>query len=130
MLRSGASGYVLKSAGADELVAAVRAVARGEVFLYPSMAKKLLNDYLFRIEVSPENQPALSAREKEVLRMLAEGYSNKEIADKLVLSPSTVYTHRSNLMQKLGLDSRRELVQYARQHGLITENPLDGKMNE
>ena len=66
-----------------------------------------------------DNLPSLSPREREILRLLAEGYSNKEIAEKLVVSPSTVHTHRSNLMEKLELSNRRELIQYARQRGII-----------
>jgi two-component system response regulator NreC len=121
LLRAGASGYILKAAGTDELVNAVRVVAHGQVFLYPTMAKKLLNDYLYRIDDAQSNPANLSPREKEILRLIAEGYSNKDIAEKLVISASTVHTHRSNVMQKLGLSSRRELVQYARERGLILQ---------
>jgi two-component system response regulator NreC len=120
MLKAGASGYILKAAEPDELVNAVRVVARGEVFLFPSLAKRLLSDYLTRME-GGVGEPALSTREKEILSLLAQGYSNQEIAEKLVISPSTVHTHRSNLMNKLGLSSRRELIQYARQRGLILD---------
>lgn len=91
---------------------AVRVTARGDVFLYPNMAKKLLKDYLVREGGNLEADPILSPREKEILHLLADGYSNKEIAEKLVLSPSTVHTHRGNLMHKLGLSSHRELVIY------------------
>ncbi len=122
MLKAGASGYVLKGAETNELIRAVRVVSRGEVFLYPTMAKKLLSDYLTRVEGSVEPGQSLSPREKQILRLLAEGYSNKEIAEKLVLSPSTIHTHRNNLMKKLGLTSRRELIQYARQRGILRDS--------
>jgi two-component system response regulator NreC len=120
MLKAGASGYLLKAAETSELIGAIRAVARGEVFLYPTMARQLLQDYLQRLNDPNETgQPTLTPREKEILRLLAEGHSNKEIADKLVVSPSTIHSHRTNLMQKLNLSSRYELIQYARQRGLI-----------
>lgn len=122
MLKAGASGYVLKGAETSELIRAVRVVSRGEVFLYPTMAKKLLSDYLTRVEGSVEPSQSLSPREKQILRLLAEGYSNKEIAENLVLSPSTIHTHRNNLMKKLGLTSRRELIQYARQRGILRDS--------
>lgn len=118
-LRAGASGYILKGAETSDLINAVRVANRGEVFLYPSMAQRLVKDYLSRD--SSTSGPALSAREKEILQLLAEGYSNQEIAEKLVLSPSTVHTHRSNLMSKLGLNTRHELVEYARRRGLVRD---------
>ncbi|MBI4771905.1 MAG: response regulator transcription factor [Chloroflexi bacterium] len=122
MLKAGASGYVLKGAETDELINAVRVVARGEVFLYPTMARQLLQDYLSRLkEPQAGVQPALTAREKEILRLMAEGYSNKEIAERLVVSPSTVHSHRTNLMVKLNLTSRHELIRYARERGLLPE---------
>jgi len=122
MLKAGASGYILKGADTSELIGAVRTVARGEVFLYPAMAKELLRDYLSRLQESDSSgQPALTPREKEILRLLAEGHSNKEIAEKLVVSPSTIHSHRTNLMKKLNLSSRYELIQYARQRGLIQD---------
>ncbi|MEJ2262973.1 MAG: response regulator transcription factor [Anaerolineales bacterium] len=119
MLKNGASGYVLKGADPTELIKAVRVVGQGEVFLYPTMAQKLLKDYLGRVGRVDEEDPKLSPREKEILRLLAEGYSNKEIAESLVISPSTVYTHRGNLMNKLGLNNRRELIQYAQKRGFL-----------
>lgn len=121
VLRAGASGYVLKGAETEELINAVRIVGRGEVFLYPTMAQKLVQSYLDQGSREPDLEPLLSPREKEVLFLLVDGYSNKEIAEKLVVSASTVHTHRSNLMNKLGLSSRRELIQYARQSGLTSD---------
>ncbi len=119
MLKAGASGYVLKGADTSDLIAAVRVVHQGEVFLYPTMAQRLVQDFLRRVKQENDSGPALSPREKEILQLLAEGYSSKEIAEKLVISPSTVHTHRSNLMDKLGLTTRYELIQFAREHGLI-----------
>ncbi len=119
MLKVGASGYILKGAKTSELINAVRIVQGGEVFLYPSMTQKLVQGYLQLANWEDEGEPSLSPREKEIFRLLAEGYSNKEIAEKLVISPSTVHSHRGNLMDKLGLGNRRELIQYARKRGLI-----------
>ena len=119
MLKAGASGYILKGAKTSELINAVRIVQRDEVFLYPSMTQKLVQGYLQLADWDNEGEPSLSPREKEIFRLLAEGYSNKEIAEKLVISPSTVHSHRGNLMDKLGLGNRRELIQYARKRGLI-----------
>jgi two-component system response regulator NreC len=121
MLKAGASGYILKGAETSDLIHAVRVVGRGKVFLYPTMAQKLVQDYLNLLEWGADTGSSLSQREKEILHMLAEGYSNSEIAAELVISPSTVHSHRSNLMNKLGLSNRRELIQYARQRGLIRE---------
>lgn len=119
MLEAGASGYILKGAETNELINAVRVVSRGEAFLYPSMARRLVQEYLHKSSVPDPQAPKLSPREEEIMRFIAEGYTNKEIADKLVLSPSTVHSHRNNIMHKLELNSRYELVQYARKHGLI-----------
>jgi two-component system response regulator NreC len=118
-LDAGASGYVLKGAETSELINALRAVSRDEVFLYPSVARRLVEKYF---EKSPGEHIGLSKltpREQEILKLLAEGYSNQEIAEKLVISPSTVHTHRTNLMEKLNLSKRFELVRYARKHGFI-----------
>lgn len=119
MLKAGASGYILKGAETSDLIKAVRVVGRGEVFLYPTMAQKLVSDYLQSWEAESDAGTSLSQREKQVLKLLVEGYSNKEIAEKLVVSPSTIYTHYSNLLNKLGFSSRHELIQYARKRGFI-----------
>ena len=121
MLKVGASGYILKGAETSDLIRAVRVVGRGEVFLYPTMAQKLVKDYLNFTQWGDGLGSSLSPREKEILRLMSEGYSTKEIAEKLVISPSTIHSHRSNLMTKLGLNSRHELIQYARQRGLIQD---------
>lgn len=121
MLHAGASGYVPKRAAPDELVTAIRTVARGEVFLYPSLATRLVQDYLKR--AGPDEQPGiysqLTPREQEVLILIAEGLSNAEIADKLVISIKTVDRHRENIMRKLNMHNRIELVKYAIRTGLI-----------
>jgi len=114
MLRAGASGYILKSARTSDLLEAIRVVSRGEVFLYPAMAQKLVRGYLNLEEWENDTKTILSPREKEILFLMAEGYSYKKIAEKLVISPSTVYSHRSNLMSKLGLNNRHEMIEYAR----------------
>jgi two-component system response regulator NreC len=119
MLKAGASGYILKGAKTSELINAVRIVQQGQIFLYPSMTQKLVQGYIQLAEWDNEGEPSLSPREKEILQLLAEGYSNKEIAEKLVISPSTVHSHRGNLLDKLGLGNRRDLIQYARKRGLI-----------
>jgi two-component system response regulator NreC len=120
MLRAGASGYVPKRAAPDELVSAIRAVSRGEVFLYPSLAGRLVQDYLQRNDVEERATVGeLTSREQEVLTLIAEGLSNGEIADRLVISAKTVDRHRENIMRKLNLHSRVDLVKYALRKGLI-----------
>ena len=120
MLKAGASGYILKGAETDDLIHAIRIVANGEVFLYPSIAGKLVSDFLKRVEDDGEIGIPLSPREKEIVRLIVDGFSNNEISEKLVISPSTVHSHRGNIMKKLELSSRHELIQYARKNGLIT----------
>jgi two-component system response regulator NreC len=121
MLHAGASGYVPKRAAPDELLTAIRAVGRGEVYLYPSLASRLVLDYLKRAD--SDDQPLiyddLTPREREVLTLIAEGLSNAEIAEKLVISVKTVDRHRENIMRKLNLHSRVDLVKYALKIGLI-----------
>ena len=121
MLRNGASGYVLKAANTEDLVKAVRIVSKGEVFLYPSLANRLVKEYLGQLETSVELDDQLTTREREILNLIVEGYSNKEIAEKLVISLSTIHTHRRNLMGKLDITNRRGLIQYARKHKLIQD---------
>jgi len=121
MLEAGASGYVPKRAAPEELLRAIRAAAHGEVYLYPSMAKLLVRDYLVSEPVNKEQSVSkvLTNREQEVLTHLAEGESNEEIAKVLVISPKTVARHRENIMRKLNLHSRAELVRYAIRKGII-----------
>ena len=121
MLNAGASGYVPKRAAPDELITAINAAAIGEVYLYPSLAKFLVRDYLNTDHSAgeKENLDGLTEREHEVLTHLAEGSSNNEIASALVISPKTVERHRENIMRKLNLHSRAELVRYAIRKGII-----------
>ena len=120
-LQMGASGYVLKSSADTELMNAIRAAQRGEVFLYPSAVKKVLGEYLkgARGEGGKGALEALTSREKEVLKLTAEGFTNQEIAEKLVISPKTVDTYRQRIMEKLNLHHRSQLVQYALRTGLL-----------
>jgi len=122
ILEAGASGYFIKGGSASDLVTALQVVHNGNVFLYPSMAKKLLVDYLQRADggVDKENLNGLTPREQEVLKLVAEGYNNQEIGTQLSLSPATVQTHRSNIMGKLNLHRRTELTKYAIKRGLIS----------
>ncbi len=120
-LRQGAAGYVLKRAVDAELISAVRAVRRGEIYVHPSLTRSLLEDLL---PDSPANAPgdpwaALSEREREVLTLVARGHTSAEIADRLSLSVKTVETYRARGMEKLGLRSRAALVQFALAHGLL-----------
>jgi two-component system response regulator NreC len=120
MLESGASGYVPKRAAPEELLTAIRAAATGQVYLYPSLAKLLVRDFLEGGRAMGEHTSSdLTDREQEVLTYLAEGASNEEIAASLVISPKTVARHRENIMRKLNLHSRAELVRYAIRKGII-----------
>ena len=121
VLRAGGSGFLLKDAADEDLIEAIRAVYRGEAYLPPSAATLLVRDYLNRVG---ESEPSdafeqLSRREREVLRTTAEGYDAREIGERLFLSPKTVETYRRRAMEKLGLQSRAELVRYALRHGLL-----------
>lgn len=120
MLDAGASGYVPKRAAPEELLSAIRAAYSGEVYLYPSLAKLLVRDFLSQQQESAANTlNGLTAREEEVLALLAEGESNTEIAEKLTISPKTVARHRENIMNKLNLHSRTDLVKFAIRKGII-----------
>jgi len=120
MLEAGASGYVPKRAAPEELITAIRAAATGQVYLYPSLAKLLVRDFLNGGRAPDEQFPSdLTEREQQVLTYLAEGASNEEIAASLVISPKTVARHRENIMRKLNLHSRAELVRYAIRKGII-----------
>ncbi len=121
MLEAGAGGYVPKRAAPEELLTAIRVAARGEVYLYPSLAKLLVKDFLAqeRSSDAAATLDGLTDREQEVLKYLVEGATNNEIAEDLVISPKTVARHRENIMQKLGLHSRADLVRYAIRKGII-----------
>lgn len=121
MLQAGASGYVPKKAAPTELITAIRTVHEGGVFLYPALAKALVRDYIGRASESTEHAALdrLTEREQEVLKLIADGLTNQEIADKLTISGKTVERHRANIMSKLNLHNRTELVKYAIRKGLI-----------
>ncbi len=116
VLRAGARGYLLKDSGPNDLVSAVRAVARGEGYLSPGVSDAVLDDYRKHV-TNPID--LLSSREREVLQMLAEGKTNKEIAGALNLSVYTVDAHRGRIMEKLNLHSINELVRFAVRNGLV-----------
>jgi DNA-binding NarL/FixJ family response regulator len=119
-LRAGASGYVLKSVADRDLVEACRAAMRGEPFLYPAAVQALIRDHLERAAAG-EDAPTggLTPRELEVLKLIAEAHTSKEIADLLVISVKTVERHRANILEKLGMRDRVELTRYAIRRGLI-----------
>lgn len=122
MLQAGACGYVPKRAAPEDLINAIRMVDRGEVYIYPLLAKLLVDDFLQRASQESATKATmddLTPREQEILVALADGESNEEIAAKLYISKHTVARHRENLMRKLELHSRSELVKYAIRKGLI-----------
>lgn len=120
MIQAGASGYIPKRAAPEELLTAIRAAAAGEVYLYPSLAKLLVKDYVSGgKDHDADALNDLTEREQEVLAHLADGASNQDIADVLNISPKTVGRHRENIMRKLNLHSRTELVKYAIRKGII-----------
>ena len=121
MLRAGASGYVVKTTVSSELISAIRIVHQGDVYLYPSIARILVEDYLQRVKRGEEktSYEGLTGREREILMYIAEDKKNKEIADLLGISVRTVQAHRTNLMDKLGAHDRTELVKYAISKGII-----------
>ena len=118
-LKAGACGYVLKSGAEDDIVEACRAAMRGQSFLYPSAADTLIRDLIERANERGEDFDLLTPRELEVLKLIAEGHSSKEIAAMLVISVKTVDQHRTNMLEKLGMHDRVGLTRYAIRRGLI-----------
>ncbi|WP_207308531.1 response regulator transcription factor [Bacillus timonensis] len=120
-IHAGASGYILKNAPHEDLLGAIESVSSGNAYLTPSATKVLMSGYLDRVKKgdNADSFAILSEREKEVLEWIAKGYSNKDIAEHLVISVKTVESHKSNLMEKLGLKTRPELVKYAMKKGLL-----------
>jgi len=118
-LRAGASGYVLKSVADRDLVEACRASMRGEPFIYPKAVTALIRDYLERAKEGGAPADVLTPRESEILKLVAEGHTSKEIADLLVISVKTVERHRANILEKLGMRDRVGLTRYAIRSGLI-----------
>jgi len=119
-LKAGASGYVLKTVADRDLVEAVRAAMRGEKFLYPGAMTPLIEDFLRRARQDlPVREDPLTPREQEVIKLVAEGHTNKQIAETLIISEKTVERHRANILEKLGMRDRVELTRYAIRRGLI-----------
>jgi two-component system response regulator NreC len=118
-IKSGAAGYIVKRAAESELNTAIRAIQQGNMYVHPALTRALMRD------ISPVTEPTmipleeLTPREIDVLRLLARGYTNRQIADELSISPRTVEGHRANLSNKLGRSSRVDLVNYAEEHGLL-----------
>jgi two-component system response regulator NreC len=121
LLVAGAHGYIIKRAAAEELLSAVRAVHQDKAFLHPSIAKVVVQDYVNRLRAGEGVgvQDLLTPREREVLQLIAEGYTNREISQLLHVSVKTVQNHRSKIMSKLDLHDRGELIKYAIQQGII-----------
>ncbi|SFT18868.1 response regulator transcription factor [Paenibacillus sp. BC26] len=121
-IHAGASGYILKSAPYEELITAIQSIAQGNAYLYPTATKRLMNEYLEKLRQGEHtgSYASLSDREQEVLVGIAKGYSNKELAEQLVISVKTIETHKSNLMDKLGMRTRPDLVRYAVERGLLS----------
>jgi len=121
MLRAGASGYLLKDGAFEELANAIRRLVAGEVYLSPSIADVVVSDYVERLARSDASAfSTLTPREREVLQLLAEGHSTKQIASQLRVSAKTIETHRQNVMEKLGIRSVAELTKYAIREGLTS----------
>lgn len=120
-IQAGGSGYVLKKAADDEVLDAIRHVAAGGAFLRPAVTTKLVQDYLERVDKGEESDSygKLTDREREILRLIAEGHTNAQIAQMLVISVRTVESHRAHIMEKLGIQTRAELVKYALRKGLL-----------
>jgi DNA-binding NarL/FixJ family response regulator len=118
-LKAGASGYVVKNVADRDLVEACRATIRGEPFLYPGAETTLINDYLRRARNGEKPRDPLTPRETEVIKLVAESYTNRQIAQALVISENTVERHRANILEKLGMRDRVELTRYAIRIGLV-----------
>ncbi len=118
-LKAGASGYVLKSGADNDIVEACRAAMRGQSFLYPSAVHTLIRDFIERADERDQDFDVVTPRELEVLKLIAEGHTSKEIAAMLVISIKTVDRHRTNMLDKLGMRDRVELTRYAIRRGLI-----------
>lgn len=118
-IKSGASGYILKQAAEAELISAIQIVMRGDMYVDPSMLRGLIEEQPKPANSTPETVEDLTPREIDVLQLIVQGYTNRQIGEELKISVRTVEGHRANLTSKLGLRSRVELVRYAREHGLL-----------
>ena len=123
MLRAGDAGYMLKEAAHTELISAIRVVSSGRFYLSPSAQTMMVSDYRQRVRTGEERDSygALTEREREILKLVAEGYTNAQIGERLFISPKTVDTHRTHIMDKLNLHSRAELVKYAMRRGRLED---------
>jgi two-component system response regulator NreC len=121
-IEAGAQGFISKTAASSELASAIRSVYRGDSYLSPSVARVFVEGYQQGIDMMREHDPykQLTNREREILKLLAEGHTTQEIANMLVLSPKTVDRHKTNLMAKLAIHSRADLIKYALRKGIIT----------
>ncbi|MEK7788636.1 MAG: response regulator transcription factor [Planctomycetota bacterium] len=120
LLKAGVSGYILKRAAGTDLIAAIKAVSRGEFYLCPALASDVIDGYLGKKEITVEEPyERLTDREKQVLKLIAEGHTHKEIADMLNISAKTVIAHQTNLTEKLGISNRSALIRFALQKGII-----------
>ncbi len=122
-LRAGASGYMLKEAADTDLINALHVIQSGNFYLSPTAQSVMVGDYLQRVHAGEEKDSysCLTEREREILKLVAEGFTNNQIAERLVISPKTVDTHRTHVMDKLNLHSRAELVKYAMRRGLLED---------
>jgi two-component system response regulator NreC len=118
-IKSGAAGYILKQAAESELISAIQIVMRGDMYVDPSMLRSLIEEKSSPTDVRHESVEPLTPRETEVLKLIVQGYTNRQIGKELNISVRTVEGHRANLSGKLGLRSRVDLVRYAREHGLL-----------
>jgi two-component system, NarL family, response regulator NreC len=122
-LKSGASGYILKDTGPEELVDAIRIVVKGERYLSKQLSERIINAYVSKVdEAEVDPYDTLTNREKEILHLVAEGFTNQEIAERLYISPRTAELHRSNVLNKLSLKNQVDLVRFAIKRGIL---PLD-----
>jgi two-component system response regulator NreC len=118
-IKAGAAGYILKRAAETELISAIQAILRGDLYVDQSMVRALLGESRQAPTLQSSSVETLTLREKEILKLIVEGYTNRQIGEHLVISIRTVEGHRANISDKLGLHSRVELVRYAREHGMI-----------
>lgn len=123
MLKAGARGYLVKKAADLELYGAVRTVARGDLYLHPSMLRLLVEEVVLTPPADPSKGEQLSERERETLRLLALGHTNREVAERLSVSVKTAETYKARIAEKLGLQRRSDLVRYARSLGLLADEP-------
>lgn len=118
-LRAGAAGYIMKGAASDELLKAIRVVCRGDIYLPPHLTGLLVQNYLMTHQSAPPPDDPLTSREREVLKLIAQGMTNRKIAQQLTISINTVKSHRRQIYQKLDLDERADIVAYAINRGFL-----------